>query len=153
VFIDQSGVSHISYVDATHDNLLYVNSHDLTPEVVDDGYRPMDETTLDGLPSPVYHLVGDSSSIQIGQGQVVIAYQDSTVEQLRAAVRDPMTGTWAHKAIAGHDTPFRGSYGFYAQNRVNGGQAVLSSYGINQHLDNPDYFVEIFAVSLGEIIQ
>ena len=35
------------------------------PEVVDDGYRPKDEMTLDGLASPVYHLVGDSSSIQL----------------------------------------------------------------------------------------
>src|SRR5581483_10449180 len=77
---DDTDVAHISYEDATHDNLLYVNLMDKTPEVADDGYHPKDETTLDGLDSPVYHLVGDSSSIQTVAGQVVIAYQDSTVE-------------------------------------------------------------------------
>src|SRR5439155_20483043 len=107
-------VTHLSYVDASHDNLLYVNTNSLTPEVVDDGYRSKDEVTLDGLPAPVYHLVGDSSSMQVLQGQVLIAYQDSTALQLRFAARDPMTGKWTQKIVAGHATPFAGSYGFYA---------------------------------------
>ena len=145
-------VAHISYVDATHDNLLYVNTMDMTPEVVDDGYRPKDETTLDGLDAPVYHLVGDSSSIQLLQGAQMIAYQDSTVEQLRFATRDPTTMKWTLKTIAGHATPFTGSYGFYAQNRVSGGVAILSSYGIDQHHDVPVFFVETFALSLGTIM-
>ena len=54
--------AHISYVDASHDNLLYVDTMNKTPEVADDGYRPGEEKTLDGLDSPVWHLVGDSSS-------------------------------------------------------------------------------------------
>ena len=153
IVMGSDDTAHISYVDATHDNLLYVNTKTKTPEVVDDGYRPKDEMTLDGLPAPVYHLVGDSSSIQLSGESVLIAYQDSTVEQLRFAARDPMKGTWALSIVAGHATPFKGSYGFYAQNRVQGSQAVLSSYAINQHLDSPSFYVEVFGVTLSQIIQ
>ncbi len=141
-------VAHISYVDATHDNLLYINTKDKKIEIVDDGYRPMDEKTLDGLDAPVYHLVGDSSSIQVFQNRVMIAYQDSTTVQLRFATRDPNNKKWTTQAIAGHATPFQGSYGFYAQNRLSGGQAVLSSYVIDQHHDIPQFFVETFGVTL-----
>lgn len=153
VTMDSDGTAHISYTDASHDNLLYVNTRTRTPEVVDDGFRDKDEMTLDGLPSPVFHLVGDSSSIQLaGSGAVLVAYQDSTVLQLRLAQRDPMTGAWKHQAIAGHASPFAGAYGFYAQNRVSGGQAVLSSYAIKNHVSDPEYWVEIFSVQLGNII-
>jgi hypothetical protein len=157
VTIDTDGsTAHIAYVDATHDNLLYVNTKTKTPEVADDGYRAKDEVTLDGLPAPVYHLVGDSSSIQLAGNSVLIAYQDATVEQLRLATRDPqsqpMMGKWSTAPIAGHATPFKGSYGFYAQNRVSGSQAVLSSYAINQSVDPPLFYVEIFSVLLTNIV-
>jgi hypothetical protein len=150
---DDTGVAHISYVDATHDNLLYVNSKTKTPEVADDGYRPMDEQTLDPTPiaSPVYHLVGDSSSIQVVSGLVVIAYQDSTTEQLRYATRG-QDGKWVTKDVAGHSNPFRGAYGFYANLRILNHQGIISSYAINQQLDNPSYYVEVFAVDLGLIM-
>ena len=151
VATDKDGISHISYVDATRDGLLYVNTKTKTPEVADDGYRPKDETTLDGLPAPVYHLVGDSSSIQLVDSTVYIAYGDSTVLQLRLATRDGMKNTWKTEAIAGHGSPFNGSYGFYAQCRVVGGSVVMSSYAINQHKENPDFYVETFGVSLGLI--
>ncbi len=150
---DNMDIAHISYVDATHDNLLHVDSMTKMPEIVDDGYRPADEMTLDGLASPVYHLVGDSSSIQIIAGKVVIAYQDSTIIALRMAVKDPMTGMWSLATIAGHAmSPFKGSYGFYACLRPRLGQAVVASYGINQQLDTPLYFVEVFGVNLGNIM-
>ena len=150
----EAGVSHISYVDARNDNLLYVNTMDKTPEVVDDGYRDKDEITLDGLPSPVYHLIGDSSSLQIVSGTVLIAYQDSTVLQLRLAVRDTKSKKWEPQIIAGHATPFRGAYGFYAQNRIAGGYAILSSYAIDQQTkpNSPYFFVETFLISLGGMI-
>ena len=144
--------SHITYVDATRDNLLYVDTKDKTPEVVDDGFRPKDETTNDGLPAPVYHLVGDSSSLQLSGSQAIVAYQDSTVEELRFGVRDMATKKWTLTTVAGHGTPFKGSYGFYAQARVSGGVAVLSSYALNQHMDNPDFYVETFAINLGGIM-
>jgi len=72
---------------------------------------------------------------------------------LRAAVRDPMTNMWALGTIAGHEmAPFKGSFGFYACLRPRFGNAVVASYGINQQLDTPLYFVEVFAVDLGSIM-
>lgn len=146
-------VAHIAYVDASHDNLLYVNTKTRTPEVVDDGYRPNDEMTLDGLAAPVFHLVGDSSSIGLSGDTVIISYQDTTVLQLRLAVRDPMKGTWKLDSLAGHATPFKGAYGFYSQTRTSGSQAVISTYAIDQHLEEPSYFVEVFGITLQTVIQ
>jgi hypothetical protein len=120
-------------------------------EVVDDGYRPGEETTLDGIQSPVYHLVGDSSSVQTVSGQIVIAYQDSTTEQLRIGQKG-MDGKWMTATVAGHAMPFKGAYGFYANLRISGKKGIISSYGIDQQLDNPLYYVEVFAVDLGLIM-
>jgi MYXO-CTERM domain-containing protein len=148
---DESSVGHISYEDSTHDNLLYMDTMKKMVEVVDNGYRPGEETTLDGLNSPVYHLVGDSSSIQTVSGKVVIAYQDSTVEQLRIAQRGT-DGKWMTAVVAGHAMPFKGAYGFYANLRISNKKGVISSYAINQQLDNPLYYVELFSVDLGLIM-
>jgi hypothetical protein len=147
---DASGVGHVSYVDATRDNLLYVTTADKLPEVVDNGYRPNDELTLDNLAAPVFHLVGDSSSIQVTSGLVVIAYQDSTVLELRVAKKGDK-GSWSHDRLAGHADPFAGSYGFYANLRVAGSQGVISSYAVDQSVDPPQFFVEVFALDLGLI--
>ena len=61
---DAMNVAHISYENATKDSLFYMNTMTKMPELVDDGYHPKDEQTQDGIDSPVWHLVGDSSSIQ-----------------------------------------------------------------------------------------
>ena len=148
---DPKDVAHISYVDATHDNLLYVNLATKLPEVVDDGYHPKDEMTLDGLDSPVYHLVGDSSSIQTVGGLIVIAYQDSTVAELRLAEKG-MDNKWVLATVAGHAMPFKGSYGFYANLKISNQRAIISSYAINQHPDTPLFYVEVFDIDLGQIM-
>jgi hypothetical protein len=148
LIFDTGNVGHISYVDASHDNLLYVNTETKTPEVVDDGYRPMDETTSDGLPSPVFHLVGDSSSIQFAGDQTVIAYQDSTSVELRMALRDA-SGKWTTQSIAGHAIPYVGSYGFWASAQVGGRGVYIGSYGIDQQMSPSQYFFEVFFVDLG----
>jgi hypothetical protein len=119
-------------------------------ELVDDGYHPTDEQTQDGIDSPVWHVVGDSSSIQTHAGMVVIAYQDSTVLMLRLAIKGA-DGKWMKQYVAGHAMPFMGAYGFYANLKVNNGQGVLSTYAINQQLAIPSFYVEVFAINLGII--
>lgn len=148
---DEEDVAHATYVDATRDNLLYINSKDGVPEVIDDGYRPNGEMTTDGLDSPVFHLVGDSSSIQTASGQLFVAYQDSTVLQLRIARRGA-DGKWTHQQVAGHANPFKGAYGFWSQMRTQNGRGVIATYAINQQLDLPLFFVEVFSVDLGIIL-
>ncbi len=150
---DAMNVAHISYENASKDSLFYINTMTKTPEVADDGYHPKDEQTQDGIDSPVWHLVGDSSSIQLQQtsGQVIIAYQDSTVLMLRLAIRGA-NGMWTKQYVAGHAMPFMGSYGFYANLKVNGGgQGVLSTYAINQQMPIPSFFVQVFALDFGVI--
>ncbi len=148
---DENGIAHISYENDSQSNLLYWNATDKTRVVVDDGYHPNDEQTQDGLASPVWHFVGDSSSIQVQAGRVVICYQDATVVELRQAVRDT-TGMWSKQYIAGHAQPFAGSYGFYADLQMNsGGKGWVSSYAINQQMDIPQFYVEVFAVDLSII--
>src|SRR5262249_21753805 len=105
--------------------------------------------TQDGIPSPVFHFVGDSSSMALTpMGQPVVAYQDSTLVQLRLATRQ-MDGTWSKQYIAGHAQPYKGSSGFYANLQMVGGVGVLSTYAINQQMTNPLYWVEIFALDFG----
>ncbi|HEX8950192.1 MAG TPA: hypothetical protein VF945_00030, partial [Polyangia bacterium] len=147
---DAMGVAHISYENASKDSLFYMNNKAKIPELVDDGYHPKDEQTQDGIDSPVWHLVGDSSSIQELKGTIVVAYQDSTVLMLRMAIRGA-DGKWTKQYVAGHAMPFMGSYGFYANLKVAGGQGVLSTYAINQQMPIPSFYVEVFAVSLGLI--
>ena len=147
---DGMNVAHISYENATKDSLFYMNTKTKMPELVDDGYHPKDEQTQDGIDSPVWHLVGDSSSIQEQGGTIVVAYQDSTVLMLRLAIKGA-DGKWSKQYVAGHAMPFMGSYGFYANLKVNNGQGVLSTYAINQQLAIPSFYVEVFAVNLGII--
>jgi hypothetical protein len=150
---DDNGIAHISYENATMDSLLYINTMAKLRETVDDGYHPADEQTSDGLDSPVWHLVGDSSSIGVAGGRPLVAYQDSTVLELRMAVRNA-DGTWTKQYVAGHGmgAMFKGSYGFYANLRMTaGGHGMLSSYAIDQQPEIPVYFVEVFPVDLGLI--
>ncbi len=99
----------------------------------------------------MWHFVGDSSSLQTQAGRVVIAYQDATVSELRIAVRDT-TGMWTKQYVAGHAAPFTGAYGFYADLQMQpGGQGFVSSYAINQQMDIPQFYVEIFGVDLSII--
>lgn len=149
---DGNSVAHVSYENATLDRLLYVNTSTKMVEVIDDGYHPKDEQTKDGIDSPVWHLVGDSSSIQFSAGKLVVAYQDSTVLMLRLAVRGA-NGTWTKQYVAGHATPYAGSYGFYANLKMQSGSGVVSSYAINQQntsLGSP-FYVEVFAVDISSI--
>jgi hypothetical protein len=145
---DGMNVAHISYENSSKDSLFYINNKAKMPEIVDDGYHPKDEQTQDGIDSPVWHLVGDSSSIQLATSSIVVAYQDSTVLMLRMAVKGA-DGKWTKQYVAGHAMPFMGAYGFYANLKVNNGQGVLSTYAINQQLSVPTFYVEVFAVNLG----
>jgi MYXO-CTERM domain-containing protein len=147
---DEEGTAHISYENASLDHLFYINTATKMPEVVDDGYHPADEQTQDGIDSPVWHLVGDSSSIRRLSGKLMIAYQDSTVLMLRVAVKGD-DGKWQKQYVAGHAMPFTGAYGFYADLEVQNGQGVLSSYAINQQMENPLFYVEVFNVNLNII--
>jgi uncharacterized protein (TIGR03382 family) len=138
--IDEAGVIHVSYLDATRDDLMYVNTATRTPVVVDDGYRIVG-TTEDGLPKPDFHFVGDDSNIVIGPSGPVIVYQDATAHELLVAALTS-SGVWQRRALAGDETPFVGAYGFFASAVRAGDEVVVSTWVIDQpHAAN---WVEVF---------
>ena len=143
-WIDGEDVAHVAYVDAQNDDLLFL-SMGSTPELVDDGYRE-DGMTSDGLPRPVFHMVGDDSSVLMSGGTTVVVYQDATTHELLMGERAE-DGTWSHTALAGAESPFAGAYGFYASAELAGTDAWIAT----TVYDPPSYsqWVEVFVESLG----
>ncbi|HUS65354.1 MAG TPA: MYXO-CTERM sorting domain-containing protein [Kofleriaceae bacterium] len=139
VAIDAEDQVHVSYVSASNDDLLYVNTIDRTPQLVDDGYRLVG-TTEEGLPKPEFHFVGDDSSLFLSGGLPFIAYQDATTHELLMTTRND-EGKWVHETVAGDEVPFEGGYGFYVSGDIDGGDLVLSTWVIDQ--PNQQVWVEI----------
>lgn len=138
--VDQNNDVHVSYVDATNDDLMYINTIDRTPELVDDGYRLVG-TTEDGLPKPEFHLVGDDSNIVLTSLGPAIVYQDATTHELLRS-RKNGSGLWEFKSLAGNEIPFVGGYGFYASATYDGQDLVISSWVVHQPANR--VWVEIF---------
>ena len=144
VAVDSSDQLHVSYVSASNDDLLYINTVDRVPQVVDDGYRLVG-TTEDGQPKPEFHFVGDDSSLVMTIDGPYVAYQDATSHELRLAHQDG-SGNWLHEPVAGNEDPFAGGYGFYASAAANGGGLAISTWVIDQ--PSSDAWVELFFVTV-----
>jgi hypothetical protein len=140
VTVDSGDELHVSYVSAANDDLLYVNTIDRLPEVVDDGYRLVG-TTEDGLPVPEFHFVGDDSSVVLTSFGPHIAYQDATSHELRVAWRTG-AGVWNHRAVAGDEAPFAGGYGFYTAAKAFDNELAISTWVVDQ--PSSEAWVEIF---------
>ncbi|HEX2690826.1 MAG TPA: MYXO-CTERM sorting domain-containing protein, partial [Kofleriaceae bacterium] len=151
VTVDATGVVQVAYVSATTaDDLRYkTDAGSALPEVIDDGYRIVGQT-VDGLPKPEFHFVGNDASIVVAPGVAgpFVAYQDATTQELLLAHKQP-DGTWAHASIAGGSngaTGWPGGYGFFASAALGKNQLVMSSWVIN--LPASDYrdsnWVEVF---------
>ncbi|MCG8423032.1 MAG: MYXO-CTERM sorting domain-containing protein [Proteobacteria bacterium] len=142
---------HVSYVKAGHDGLLYINSLEGLPEMVDDGYREERMTDdVPPLPIPEFHRVGDDSSIVMTDSGPAIAYQDATSHELRLAVRDD-TGVWHHKALPPVDPQnTAGGYGFYISAAPVGNEVVISNWAVD--LPTECTWIEISRTSVDQIV-
>lgn len=140
VAVDANNDAHVSYVDASNDDLMYINTIDLNPELVDDGYRLVG-TTEDGLPKPEFHLVGDDSNMMLTPLGPVIVYQDATSHELLRSNKN-VSGFWQFTKVAGNEPEFAGGYGFYASAAFDGGDVVISSWVIDQPQSR--VWVEVF---------
>ena len=149
--VDAAGVAHVAYVGSTKDDLKYVtDAMGALPEVVDDGYRIVGQT-VDGLPKPEFHFVGDDASLILANGTFpMIAYQDATTQELLLATKQ-QNGTWTHTNIAGAANPWNGAYGFFASGDQRPGEMVISTWVINQPSKDPfdNNWVEVFARPTG----
>ncbi len=140
IAVDVNDDVHVTYVSATSDDLMYINTIDNAPELVDDGYRIVGQTE-DGLPKPEFHFVGDDSAVVLTTAGPVIAYQDATTHELLYAQRNG-NGQWEHETVAGAETTFAGGFGFYATAKMDGDEVVMSTWVISQPTN--DVWVEIF---------
>jgi hypothetical protein len=151
VTVDAKGVVQVAYIGkTTADELKFItDATNALPEVIDNGYRVVGQT-VDGLPKPEFHFVGNDASIVVAPGIAgpFVTYQDATTQELLLAHKQP-DGTWAHTSIAGgasSDSPWPGGYGFFASAAVAKDQLVMSSWVID--LPAADYrdsnWVEVF---------
>jgi hypothetical protein len=141
IALDSSDVAHVSYVSSSNDDVLYINTADLTAETVDNGYRIVGQTE-DGLPKPEFHFVGDDSAVVLsGVGPLVI-YQDATTHELLLAQKNG-AGNWIFETIAGNEETWAGAYGFYASGALQGENVVMSTWVVDQQ--NNQVWVEIFS--------
>jgi hypothetical protein len=144
VAVDANGVVNVAFVNAQHDDLKYITDKPgAMSEIVDDGYRIVGQS-VDGLPKPEYHFVGDDASLVLppGGGGPMIAYQDSTTQELLLAQR-AADGTWSHISIAGATDPWPGAYGFFASDAISSGNLVISTWVIDQ--PTAQNWVEVFS--------
>jgi len=151
VAVDGTGTVHVAYVGATADDLKYItDATGSTPEIIDDGYRIVG-TTVDGLPKPEFHFVGEDASLQLVSGSApMVVYQDATTQELLMANRYS-DGTWARIGIAGATDPWPGAYGFFASTALRSNDIVMSTWVINLPAANAldDNWVEVFTRPTG----
>ncbi|MBA3538562.1 MAG: hypothetical protein H0T79_02955 [Deltaproteobacteria bacterium] len=143
VAVDAAGVVRVAYVSATKDDFKYItDAQGAASEIIDDGYRVVGQSP-DGLPKPEFHFVGDDAALVMpnGGGEPMVAYQDATTQELLLAQRKT-DGTWSHVSVAGHTDPWPGAYGFFAASTIHGTEIVMSTWVIDQPLDQN--WVEIF---------
>lgn len=151
VAVDGMGTVHVAYVGATADDLKYItDATGSTPEIIDDGYRIVG-TTVDGLPKPEFHFVGEDASLQLVNGAApMVVYQDATTQEMLMANRYS-DGTWARIGIAGATDPWPGAYGFFASTALRSNDIVMSTWVINLPAANAldDNWVEVFTRPTG----
>src|SRR6185295_576076 len=142
LFLTPSGEIHVSYMNQTKRSLIYrsldANFQTQIVEIVEEGLA------TSGGPEGV--LIGADSALVVDRtGQARIAYQDATNGELRYARR--MGSTWNILTLAGNESPYRGSFGFYSdqvldRNREN---PLVSTYRYFLSAPNgPDNGVEVF---------
>lgn len=144
VQVDMNGVVNVAYVGATDDDLKFTtDAAAAKKEVVDDGYRIVG-TTVDGLPKPEFHFVGDDAGLVLpGTGaNPMVVYQDATTQELLLSVK-AADGKWTRESIAGATMPWPGAYGFYASATLSPTDIVMSTWVINQPTD--ENWVEVFS--------
>ncbi|HUJ57318.1 MAG TPA: hypothetical protein VLX92_02450 [Kofleriaceae bacterium] len=139
--VDANGVSHVTYIDATTDDLKYVVEQQPI-EIVDDGYRIVGQT-VDGLPKPTEDMLADTRLVlPPGNADPLVVYQDSTTQELLLATRS-QNGMWSHVSVAGNTNPWPGAYGFFAKATLSNSNLVMSNWVVD--LPTNDNWVEVFA--------
>ncbi len=114
----------VAYVDATNDDLIYLDLRTMQREIVDDGVSP-----------PNLRLVGaDASLIFDSGGRPAIAYQDPTNIDLLYARRMGTPGMWTAEVVTGGPPPGMDmgmAAGFYVSQARRGDTAYISTVEVD----------------------
>lgn len=146
--VDPQGRRHITYVNATTDELWYavVEGNAATTRVIDTGLRneagdaigPNNTPPASGNPSIAEeHLVGDDAKLILDTGGAVrIAYMDSTLLDLMYARLNPASGLWNVERLAGNEVPYVGAFGFHISHVKDGARFRIVNYKFNLKSDS-----------------
>ncbi len=126
VAVDTAGRIHIAYINATDTEVHYIRlDKDLKVE--------KEELVDDGLIDPNggdKRMLADCSLAVDSLGEPRIVYQDATTQALKIAVREG-DNMWKKEKLAGEDTPYRGAFGFFADQVIDNDISHISNYKVN----------------------
>ena len=97
LFVDESGVWHVTYIDGSEETLRYARVEDgvAATELVDDGSTDGESPHPDGR-----HLVGDDSAVVVApSGEIRVVYQDATSHRAMLARRMPADAEWSIRVL------------------------------------------------------
>lgn len=140
---DAENAPCLAFQGADHDDVFFLNAETTARELVDDGYRIVG-TTPEGLPKPEFHFVGSNTQLVMTTSGPYVIYQDSTSHELLVANKPGEDWTW--DPLAGNDATFVGAYGFYASAVGTDSEIAVSTWALNQQID--DNWVEVFRLPL-----
>ena len=92
-----------------------------------------EELVDDGLLDPNggdKRMLADCSLAVDSQGEPRIVYQDATTQALKIAIREG-DNQWKKEKLAGEDTPYRGAFGFFADQVIDNDISYISNYKVN----------------------
>lgn len=129
VFVDGTGVVHITYFDATSSQLLEYNAATATVSVVDDGLRCLE--FVDGAcVSSEVSLVGYDSAMYSAAGELRVVFQDATrLDLMERALGGFGWGTYI--ALAGEEEVYDGAFGFYTDIVTFGDDNTIATHRLN----------------------
>lgn len=121
------GSIHIAYIDSDNADVRYLKlDAALKPtvdEVVDNGFANVPGGGED-------RFLADTSIAVDSQGIPRIVYQDASAQSLKIAIRQGAK-TWRKVKLAGEDNPYKGAFGFFADQVLDGSKSYISSFKYN----------------------
>ena len=105
--------------DAATTSTYITDAPSATREIIDDGYRIVGQT-VDGLPKPEFHFVGDDAGLVHAAGGTapLVVYQDATTQELLLAQQGRRTACGRTTRSRARPMPWPGAYGFFASDAL-----------------------------------
>lgn len=124
IAVDTSGKIHISYVNDDTADIHYLQ--------LDAQYKVLADEVVDrGINSQGDNALADTSIVVEPGGKARIVYQDASVQAIKMAIRRGPK-QWEVKSLAsGEDTPYKGAFGFFADQVIQGNTSFISNYKVN----------------------